>query len=527
MKKLYFGGTILTMDQELYAEAVLTENDKILAIGNKEVLAETASGAECIDLDGTTLMPGFIDAHSHYSQVAAGLLQVSLNELDSTTTIRDRISEFVKKNGISPGDWIIASDFDQNNMPGGKYLLLSQLDELAPQNPLILRHKSGHSGLFNSQALKKLGVTESSVAPEGGKIEKKEGHLTGLMEENAFFHYLEKVPTPEPEKMLSMYEQAQEQYASNGITTIQEGMFVKQMAPLYEMILKKEILKLDLVAYSEVKSIELLETVFPTHINKYNGHFKIGGLKIFLDGSPQGKTAWMSNPYSGETSYCGYGTMSDEDVCNAILSAAKLKLQLIAHCNGDAACEQLIRCMECCKMKLPSIQNMRTVIIHAQFLQKNQIKRAAELGIIASFFVAHVWYWGDTHIKNLGFERASRMSPAASALSNGLLFTFHQDAPVIQPNMLETIWSAVCRRTKSGVDLKEEKISVLEALKAVTVNGAFQYFEEDKKGTISPGKKADFVILDRNPLEVPLEELRKIVVLQTIKDGKCIFRRNL
>lgn len=178
-------------------------------------------------------------------------------------------------------------------------------------------------------------------------------------------------------------------------------------------------------------------------------------------------------------------------------------------------------------MKLPSIQNMRTVIIHAQFLQKNQIKRAAELGIIASFFVAHVWYWGDTHIKNLGFERASRMSPAASALSNGLLFTFHQDAPVIQPNMLETIWSAVCRRTKSGVDLKEEKISVLEALKAVTVNGAFQYFEEDKKGTISPGKKADFVILDRNPLEVPLEELRKIVVLQTIKDGKCIFRRNL
>ena len=216
--------------------------------------------------------------------------------------------------------------------------------------------------------------------------------------------------------------------------------------------------------------------------------------------------------------------MSDEAVREAVLTAARQRLQILAHCNGDAACDQYIRMCRSVKDEGYDLSGIRPVLIHGQLLGIDQLEAVREIPLIPSFFAAHVYHWGDVHVKNLGWNRASHISPAASAEKKGILYTFHQDSPVIEPDMMETVWCAVNRKTKSGTVLgEEERIPVLEALKAVTLHAAYQYFEEGEKGSIRPGKRADFAILDRNPLAVEPDELRDIQVQQTIKDGRVIF----
>jgi predicted amidohydrolase YtcJ len=525
MRKLYFGGTVLTMEEGRKAEAVLTEDGIITHTGSKEDLLSAAEDALQIDLNGACLLPGFIDPHSHYSQVASGLLQVSLDGTKSTEQIRERIRKFIRDNNKKEGSWILARDYDNNLFSDHQNLTLAQLDSLCPGYPLSIQHKSGHMGLYNSAALQSLGITDATPSPEGGNIGHENGHLTGYMEENAYFTYARKVPMPAAEELKEAYVRAQKLYASYGITTMQEGMLVTQMLPIYQMLYSSRLLKLDLVAYPDMGCFEAANEKLPQLIGKYSNHIRLGGIKIFLDGSPQGRTAWMRTPYQGEDpSYCGYGTLKDEEVCLALRLAAEHKVQLLAHCNGDAAAAQFIRCLAKEENEYPVLKQLRPVMIHAQLLGMDQIPEAAALGVIASFFVAHVYHWGDTHIRNFGRERASQISPAASALKTGLPFTFHQDSPVIRPNMLETIWCAANRQTKAGIILGEqERIPVIEALKAVTVNAAYQYFEENEKGSIRAGKKADFVILDKDPLKTPPEDLGTIKVLQTIKGGEDLL----
>lgn len=523
MKTLYYGGTIITMEKELYAEAVLVEDGKILAVGKKEALEVDNGACERVDLQGKVMLPAFMDAHSHFTQVAFSMLQVSLNELCTADEIREKIQQFMKENKIAAGEWLIARDYDNNNFRDGKNVSLETLDSFSPDNPLVIHHKSGHMGLFNSLALEKLGITIETKAPKGGKIERDENGLTGYLEENAFFDYLKKVPMPPNEELINAYKKAQEKYISYGIATIQEGMFTREMFPLYQLLLSADLLKLDLIVYPDTASYPAAKECFSEYLKSKESHLKIGGIKIFLDGSPQGRTAWMRKPYEGESDYCGYGTMTDEEVVKVFELAGKEDLQVIAHCNGDAAAEQFLRCLKKVSKEYPNLLKKRFVIIHGQLMGRDQLLLASELGVMVSFFTAHTYYWGDVHLKNFGVERAGRISPAASAIKCNLSFTFHQDAPVIEPNMLETVWCAVNRKTKAGICLgADERISVLEALKAITKNSAYQYFEEESCGSIAAGKNADFVILDTNPLAVPKEEIKDIRVLSTIKNGEVL-----
>ena len=526
MKKLYYGGTILTMEDQTPAEAVLTDGAAIIGVGKKEELSRMAPDAGPVDLDGKTMLPGFIDAHSHFTQTAMGFLQVSLEGAGSAEEIRSRIREFIQREKIRPGSWVQARDYDHNFLPGGKHLTADEIESLAPEHALVIQHKSGHSGLMNRMALARVGITVDTESPEGGYIGKDTEGLTGYLEENAYFTAAKKVPMPGKEELLRAYEKAQELYISYGITTVQEGMLVGQMLPLYQMLLNSRILKLDLVVYPDQETLPEAETQIGARGNGYRSHARIGGIKIFLDGSPQGRTAWMTEPYKGEKDYRGYGTMTDAEVMAALEEAGKREMQIIAHCNGDAAAEQFLGCLERAEQEYPVLKTLRPVIIHGQFMRADQMPEARDRGVVVSFFTAHTWHWGDVHVKNFGLERASGISAAASALACGLPFTFHQDAPVIRPDMLETIWCAVNRRTKDGIILgADQRISAWEALKAVTVNAAYQYFEEAQKGSIAPGKRADFAVLSENPLEVPADRIRQIQVLETIKDGESIFRR--
>lgn len=258
----------------------------------------------------------------------------------------------------------------------------------------------------------------------------------------------------------------------------------------------------------------------------YHNHFRMGGYRIFLDGSPQGKTAWMKEPYEGSDS-CGYPVHTDAQLHDLIEQALEDHAQLLAYCNGDAAAEQYVTQFEKVVAENPAADICQPGMIHAQLVQKQELERMEKLPMIASFFEAHTYYWGDIHLENFGKKRGSRVSPVQDAIKANLPYTVHQDTPVLPPDMMKTISCAVNRVTRNGVCLDQSQaVSVMDALKAVTVNAAYQYGEENEKGTLEQGKTANFVILERNPLETAKQDLEKIQVLTTIVDGEVIYNRS-
>ena len=482
------------------------------------------------------MMPSFIDSHSHFSAVANEFLQVSLKACTSFKEIQDRLLQYKISNQIEDGKWINANGYDHNNLIEKKHITKEELDKALPKNPVVVQHQSGHTGVMNSLALQELGITNASVSPEGGLIEKIDGKVTGYLEENAFIENLKKVPITPINDLKEAFKKAEKKYASYGITTVQEGFLPKELLNIYQEVVNSKQLNLDIVGYVDKNILQEAEAIFPNCLKQYYNHFKIGGIKIFLDGSPQAKTAWMRTPYlpannqaaNIQASYYGYGTMKDEDVEAAINLAYENNLQILAHCNWDRASQQYIDVIEKAEGAGKNIAELRPVLIHGQLLGIDQLDKVKDLGIIPSFFVSHVYHWGDIHINNFGLERAESISPAGSSLNKDITFTFHQDSPVLEPNMFETIWCAVTRKIKNGLVLGDkERINVIEAIKAVTINAAYQYFEENEKGSIKEGKKADLIVLNKNPLEVDKEEVKNIQVLQTIKDGDVVYSREI
>ena len=528
MDILFTNGTIRTMERESpAAQALLVRDGRVAAVGSLAAVEDQAGiDVRRVDLAGRTLLPSFLDAHSHFTAVANQFLQADLSGCRSWADIRNRIRDYIRRERVPAGQWVTAQGYDHNQLSECRHPDRACLDAAAPENPVVICHQSGHMGVFNTAALERLGVTGDTTCPAGGVIGQACGVPTGYMEENAFLEFQKQVPMMPLEAFLGAYRKAQDLYASHGITTVQEGLLRRELVPLYQALLADGSLKLDVVAYGDEEGVAAARQALPDSARRYQGHFKLGGYKMFLDGSPQGRTAWLRQPYRGEAAYRGYGPLTDAQVLDMVRRAGTEGMQLLAHCNGDAACAQYLAALETAAREGVDLAAMRPVMIHAQLLGRDQLPAVKRLGVIPSFFVAHVYHWGDIHWENLGPDRADRISPAGSAAELGIPFTFHTDAPVIPPDLLETVWCAVDRVTRSGRLLgAEERVDARTALEAVTANAAFQYFEERDKGTLSPGKRADLVILDRDPLAVPPEELRDIRVLETWKDGAAIFRR--
>lgn len=353
-----------------------------------------------------------------------------------------------------------------------------------------------------------------------GRIENSE-EPNGYLEETAFINSAKQTEQFSIEENAKQLKKAQKIYFQNGITTVQDGLTKKGEFELLKYAAKNQMLDLDVISYIEMMNNKQILQENPEYVKQYQNRLKIGGYKIVLDGSPQGKTAWLSKPYEGEKEYRGYPTHTNQEVERFVAEALKEDVQLLAHCNGDQASEQLIEAFE--KEEKQFSNDIRPVMIHSQTVMHKQLEHMKKIKMIPSFFIAHIYYWGDIHIKNLG-QRAYHISPAKYARDHGLIYTFHQDTPVIMPNMLETIWCAVNRITKQGVVLGEdEKLDVYDSLKAVTIYSAYQYFEENEKGSIKEGKLADLIILDKNPLKIEKSKINQIKVLQTIKEGKVVF----
>lgn len=521
MQRLFYNGDIITMEDK-DCEAVLVENGIIKKSGSYEELQKMADkDCQAVDLKGGCLMPSFIDAHSHFLQFANTLRFVSLKEAKSIKEIQEEIRSYMTEKKVKAGEWVIGFGYDHNGLAEKRHPNCRELDAVSAQNPIVIANASFHMGVINSMGLEAYGLTDSVEDPEGGLYGRDEqGHLNGYLEEITFM----RGPGMRVMDLSGVDDfavQAQQIYASYGITTAQEGFANKNDVETYLRLGKNDKLLLDMVAYVDI--VKETETVHSrTDLKDYCNHFRIGGYKIFLDGSPQGRTAWLTRPYENSGDYCGYATYSDADVDKYIQQALDEDRQILCHCNGDAASQQMLDAFHHSRQKTTAT---RPVMVHAQTLRPDQLSQLKEIGVMPSFFVAHVYHWGDVHIKNLGQERAAHISCTGSALKEGIRFSFHQDSPVIMPDMLETVSIAVNRQTMEGVLLgAEERISVLEALKAVTIHAAYQYFEEDKKGSIKEGKLADLVILEQNPLKVDKKDIGKIKILETIKEGKTIYR---
>ncbi len=523
MKQIFKSGKIITMDNEKIINCVIVENGIIEFAGDmKDVdIKEVDSFDEIIDLENKTMLPAFIDAHSHMPSYAKLLAVADLNGVKNFEEILQRLKKYKEDSKLDDNEMIVGFGYDNNFLLEKEHPSIKQLDEF--KNPVLISHKSGHMGVLNSAGLKLFSIDENSVSPEGGIIKKDDnGMPTGYLEETAFMKVAFSVASPNSEKLNDLIKRGQEIYAKNGIATAQDGAVKKGDFSNLEYYAKNNAFYLDIVAYIDItENKEEMDKEYQNY-KEYVNNFRIGGYKLFLDGSPQGRTAWMRKPYIDDENYFGYPIFKDEDVIKFFKIAIDEKVQILVHCNGDAACEQMIRCYEIALDKKES--EIRPVMIHAQLLQKDQLDKVKKLNIITSFFIAHTKYWADIHIDNFGKEIGENISPANSAIKKGIMYTFHQDSPVIMPNMLETIQAAVTRTSINGTKLNQDEcISVYDAIKGVTINAAYQYFEEDIKGSIEVGKEANFIILDKDILEIDKEKIEEIKILKTYKKGQEIF----
>ena len=538
---IYSGGEIITInDAQPIAEAIAIRDGKIVAVGSKaDVDKHKGVSTETIDLDGKTLLPGFIDAHGHVfnaglQALATNLLAEPDGTVNDIAALQQSLFDWAEEHPdrVTKTGWIIGFGYDDAQLIEQRHPTRDDLDAVSATVPVLAIHQSGHLAAVNSKGLEVAGITAASEDPAGGVYRRREGSLEpdGVLEEMGFFKLVFSVlGTLGTDDNRALLKAGLDLYVRHGFTTAQEGRATLEAVETEAAAARENELKIDVVAYPDIQgAADAIK--FPYHARTYTGHFRIGGAKLNLDGSPQGKTAWLTKPYylppAGQTAdYRGYPALPEDETVALVEKAFSNGWQILAHCNGDAAADQFIAAVRAATEKFGRADR-RPVMIHAQTVREDQLDEMKELGIIPSFFGMHTYYWGDWHRDSvLGPERAARISPAASALKRGMIFTQHHDAPVALPSAIMILASQVNRTTRTGQVLgPEQRVSVMDALKSITINAAYQYFEEDTKGSLEPGKLADFVILDSNPLKVEPTAIKDINVIETIKEGKSIYR---
>ena len=534
---VYVNGDIITIDEsQPEAEAVAVRNGRILKVGSeKAVLAAAGHNIVIKNLNGQTLLPGFIDAHGHISFTSNMLTSVNLASppVGEIKTIDDIIRLLKQKNESFPGSkWLTGWGYDDSLLAENRHPNRLDLDKVSTEVPIMLIHVSGHLTTCNSKCLELAGISADSSDPVGGVIRRFSGTTEpdGVLEESASHAVRMVMPETNDQQRLESLERVQQYYASYGITTIQDGATNLREAALLQRLASEGKLYLDIIGYL-FRQIPDFPFDALARLESQSGRYRYGGLKIMLDGSPQGKTAYLTKPYlhspHGQLSdYKGYPALSDTQV-NAYIDEAFAKaIPVIAHANGDAAADQLIIAVKRANEKY-GVKDRRTVMIHAQTVREDQLDEMKAERIVPSFFSAHTFYWGDWHRDSVfGAERASRISPLKSAVERKMPYTTHNDTPVVPPDMMRLLWANVNRITRSGKVLgKAQRISTLEGLKSMTINAAYQHFEELEKGSITQGKLADFVILKQNPLKVKRLKIKDIQVSETIKEGVSVYRK--
>jgi len=535
---IYTNGDVITMAEAMpSAQAVAVGGGKILAVGSQEeVLRLKGPETKVVDLNGKTLSPGFIDCHSHFMnalQIVAWA-NVSMPPVGPITCIADIIAVLKKQKEhlkAAKGDWIIGYGYDADGLAEKRNVTVDDLDPHFPDNPMMLIHVSNHGAVLNSAAFKLFNYTADTPTPPGGVIVRKPGtnEPAGLVMEMAFLPMWAKMPKPAQADLLERLKPAQEIYASVGITTAQEGGSFPSDIALLQKAAADGRLYIDVVSFAMITDLkEVLKSNPPSTFGSYNGRLKLGGTKLVSDGSPQGRTGFFTKPYltngpNGEENWRGEPSFPPETQNEMVKLAYDNGLHVNCHANGDAAIDMLLASHEHAAANDLS-KDRRTTVIHSQFVRRDQLEKYVKYKFIASFYTEHAFFFADQHMTNLGPERTNFLSPMKTALGMGIHCTNHTDFSVAPIDQLFTVWTAVNRISRSGKVIgADERVTPLQAMRAITIEGAYQISEEATKGSIEVGKLADLTVLSANPLKVDPMTIKDIKVLETIKEGRTVY----
>jgi hypothetical protein len=535
---IYTGGPIVTVnDAQPSAEALAVKDGKILAVGTKAGIEKAHKGAatRSVDLGGKTLAPGLIDAHAHVlgfgsQAVGANLLAPPDGDVNTVDDVVAKLQEFAKGKDAARTGWIFGIGYDDALI--GRHPTRDDLDKVSKDVPVIAVHISGHFSVLNSAGLAKAGYTAATKDPEGGIIRRRPGSRepNGVLEELASFPVMIPAINPtKPEDKDYFLRKGLEMAKSYGYTTAVEGRLMGFQQEGLTDAANRGLLDIDVMSYVDYSAKEILGT--PWSAKTYKGGYRVAGLKITLDGSNPGRTGWRTIPYlippeGQKKDYKGYPAIPDTKVVAGLVDEAYQKgWPVHIHANADAAIDQMIEAVRPAQQKYGP-GDRRTTLIHGQFLRKDQIPALVELQILPSLFPMHTFYWGDWYDQIIGPELAQQISPMRSVLNAGLVATSHSDAPVALPNLMQVMWATVNRVSRSGKVIgSDERLTPIEALKAITLSSAYTHFEEKTKGSLEPGKLADMVILSENPITIDPMKINTIQVMETIKEGQTVYTR--
>lgn len=533
-KTIWYNGKIVTMKKEGdVADAICSNGEVIVAIGSLEQVKEYADlNTLYVDLQGNTVLPGFIEPHNH---ITDGFINEYIEVACHEAKTIEEVLKLIKENQetIEEGAWVLGTGYNDSTIAEMRHLTRHDIDAVCASSPVALFHVSGHILYANTKALELAGVTSATEIPHGGNGEiilGEDGKPNGVLLGHAYTLVMEKAPTHSKQKYMDAYQRGIAYANSLGITSVQDGS-------IGWLGNQKNIID----ALSELKSAKKLNMRF--YLTMMDEQFRgiiaggcstgfgdnglrLGSVKFLVDGSIQGYTAALSEPYHVSGICDGIPHFTQDELNQGVLHAHKNHCQVALHCNGDAAIELAINAIEYAQISYPDFEG-RHILIHAQTIREDQLDRVAALNIIPSFFVNHVYYWGDVHSSTfLGEERARRISPLNSAKKRNIPFTIHTDYVVTPLDPFRLLSCAVTRRTQSGAVLGEEQaVPMYDAVAALTSHAAYSSFEEHIKGTLEVGKLADFIALSKDVFSIDPLSVETVEVRTTVLGGKQVFSR--
>lgn len=524
---VYRNGNIWTgVEEAPRAEAMAVAGETISYVGAEGGLADIIGpGTKIVDLEGAFVVPGFIDNHTHFLFGGFGLASVQLRDASTPEEFARRIGEFAA--GKDQGAWILNGDWD-HEIWGGALPRADWIDAVTPDNPVFVMRLDGHMGLANSKAMTLAGVTADTPTPRGGEIVRDgDGAPTGVFKDTAMKLIEAAIPPSTEEEYDAAFKAAANRALSRGVTQIHDmGLIEAEWTAVetYQRQKQNGVLPLRIYVFAALPEWERLAA----HIEE-NGHgddwLRWGGVKGFVDGSLGSTTAWFYEPYDDAPETSGFPLGDLDDVQANIIAADAAGLHVAVHAIGDRANDWLLDSFEkTVQENGGAIRDRRFRIEHAQHLSKTAIARFGELGVIPSAQPYHAIDDGRWAEKRIGPERIKRTYAFRSLLDAGAPLTFGSDWTVAPIDPLAGIYAAVTRRTTDGANpdgwVPAQRITVEEALRAYTAGNAYAGFQEDRLGTIEPGKLADFVVLSGDITAIDSAEIINVKVLRTVIGGE-------
>ena len=514
-----------------WAEAVAVRDGTIFAVGTAaELKALSASGAKLVDLGGSLVLPGFIDSHTHFLAGGFALKSIQLREAKSREDFVARIA--AKARELGPGRWIVNGNWDHQQFSPVELPRKDWIDTATPDNPVCVNRLDGHMILANSLAVKLAGVTGTTPVPPGGEIVKDPatGEPTGILKDTAMDLVYAKIPEPSFAEKLEAAEASVRHAAENGVTSVHE-MADASSFEVFEELAHLGRLTTRVHVYVPITEVDILARL-KLKSPFGNPYLKLAGLKGFADGSLGSATAYFFEPYTDDPKTVGLlnGQMFPEGIMEKrILEADRAGLQLAIHAIGDRANSMLIDMYEKA-VTANGPRDRRWRVEHAQHMRPADIVRFGRLGLVAAVQPYHLIDDGRWAEQKIGPERVKTTYAFGSLRRAGAVLAFGSDWTVAPLSPILGIYAAVTRRTLDGKNpggwVPEEKVSVEEAVRAYTVNGAWAEFAEAAKGTVQAGKLADLVVLDRDIFTVPPEEISRAKVRMTVFEGRIIYGKD-